>query len=256
MRRAIWSNLLYGTGGSTGGGHGPGNGTKGGEGAEEIVKILGTTGSGVVEAGKEVVKEVVLEGDSVGDRIGSGESSGHIENNSSHAPNSSGTGTGTISHVGTTDSSRQLDHSTFPGTCAVQGNTAGSRSGGVRGGGGVGRGILQLASDVDVAAISCKYELSGGFIKNAVLSALLSAISRCTLDQTPVLTQVHVTTIAVLHCAVQHCAELLDSILLHYTRNNQTYPYRPLLIVHLIIAPDISSSCIHRMTWCEGASYR
>ena len=37
---------------------------------------------------------------------------------------------------------------------------------------------LKLSSDVDLAAIAAKYELTGGFIKNAVLSALLSAISR------------------------------------------------------------------------------
>ena len=37
---------------------------------------------------------------------------------------------------------------------------------------------LKLSPDVDLAAIASKYELTGGFIKNAVLSALLSAISR------------------------------------------------------------------------------
>jgi SpoVK/Ycf46/Vps4 family AAA+-type ATPase len=37
---------------------------------------------------------------------------------------------------------------------------------------------LRLAEDVDVAALAIKYELTGGFIKNAVLSALLSAISK------------------------------------------------------------------------------
>ena len=52
-------------------------------------------------------------------------------------------------------------------------------------------GSLQLSEDVDVAALSAKYELTGGFIKNAVLSALLSAISRCKHAQTPVLTQVN-----------------------------------------------------------------
>jgi hypothetical protein len=36
------------------------------------------------------------------------------------------------------------------------------------------RGGLQLAADVDIAAIAIKYELTGGFIKNAVLAALLS----------------------------------------------------------------------------------
>lgn len=49
---------------------------------------------------------------------------------------------------------------------------------------------LQLSSDVDIAALASKYELTGGFIKNAVLSALLSAISRSTDKKSPVLTQV------------------------------------------------------------------
>ena len=47
---------------------------------------------------------------------------------------------------------------------------------------------VRLASDVDVSAIAAKYELTGGFIKNAVLSALLTALGR---DKTnPVLQQV------------------------------------------------------------------
>ena len=49
---------------------------------------------------------------------------------------------------------------------------------------------LELSGDVDVPAIACKYELTGGFIKNAVLSALLSAISRANDKSEPVLTQV------------------------------------------------------------------
>ena len=202
MRRAIWSNLLYGTGGSTGGG------TKGGDGGEEIIKALGVTESGAIAA----YKEVELGGDSVEGSTGKGNTvtSSHIERNGSHRNNNNNNSSSIGSQVGTTtDTSKHVDPSTFPsagtsigagigegigagaGAGAVQGNTAGSRSGGVgRGGGSISRGILQLSSDVDVAAISCKYELSGGFIKNAVLSALLSAISRCTLDQTPVLTQV------------------------------------------------------------------
>lgn len=44
--------------------------------------------------------------------------------------------------------------------------------------GGSGGPKLQLDPDIDIAAIAVKYELTGGFIKNAVLSALLSAISR------------------------------------------------------------------------------
>ena len=39
-------------------------------------------------------------------------------------------------------------------------------------------GKLQLSSDVDTSILAIKYELTGGFIKNAVLSALLSALSR------------------------------------------------------------------------------
>lgn len=43
-------------------------------------------------------------------------------------------------------------------------------------------GAARLADDVDVAALAAKYELTGGFIKNAVLSALLCAISRDALQ--------------------------------------------------------------------------
>ena len=39
-------------------------------------------------------------------------------------------------------------------------------------------GTLSLDPDVDVNALAVQYELTGGFIKNAVLSALLIAISR------------------------------------------------------------------------------
>jgi len=37
---------------------------------------------------------------------------------------------------------------------------------------------LQLADDIDWKALAMKYELTGGFIKNAVLSALSSAVNR------------------------------------------------------------------------------
>lgn len=37
---------------------------------------------------------------------------------------------------------------------------------------------ISLADDVDVASLAVKFELTGGFIKNAVLSALLTAIAR------------------------------------------------------------------------------
>lgn len=46
---------------------------------------------------------------------------------------------------------------------------------------------LTLSSCVDTSALAVKYELSGGFIKNAVLSAVLSALNRD--QQNPVLTQ-------------------------------------------------------------------
>ena len=46
---------------------------------------------------------------------------------------------------------------------------------------------INLADDVDVASLAVKFELTGGFIKNAVLSALLSAIARDKLN--PVLCQ-------------------------------------------------------------------
>lgn len=51
----------------------------------------------------------------------------------------------------------------------------------------VGKRRLQLAADVDVAGLAARYELTGGFIKNAVLSALLSAIGRSA--EVPVITQ-------------------------------------------------------------------
>jgi hypothetical protein len=37
---------------------------------------------------------------------------------------------------------------------------------------------MQLAGDVDFKKLAIKYELTGGFIKNAVLSALSFAVSR------------------------------------------------------------------------------
>jgi len=40
------------------------------------------------------------------------------------------------------------------------------------------KNAIELATDVDTAALASKFELAGGFIKNAVISALLSAISR------------------------------------------------------------------------------
>lgn len=43
---------------------------------------------------------------------------------------------------------------------------------------GEGRSGLVLADDVDTAALASRFDLAGGFIKNAVISALLSAISR------------------------------------------------------------------------------
>lgn len=46
---------------------------------------------------------------------------------------------------------------------------------------------IRVGSDVDISAIAVKYVLTGGFIKNAVLSALLSALHRDKVN--PVLTQ-------------------------------------------------------------------
>src|SRR5690554_1427255 len=37
---------------------------------------------------------------------------------------------------------------------------------------------IPVAADIDLDAIAVKYELTGGFIKNAVLSALLRAIAK------------------------------------------------------------------------------
>ena len=50
-----------------------------------------------------------------------------------------------------------------------------------------GKNRLQLAANVDVAGLAARYELTGGFIKNAVLSALLAAIGRSA--DTPVISQ-------------------------------------------------------------------
>lgn len=41
---------------------------------------------------------------------------------------------------------------------------------------------FQLGHDVDINALSVKYELTGGFIKNAMLSALLCALYRDALN--------------------------------------------------------------------------
>jgi hypothetical protein len=46
---------------------------------------------------------------------------------------------------------------------------------------------IPAGADIDLDAIAVKYELTGGFIKNAVLSALLRAISRNNSE--PVVTQ-------------------------------------------------------------------
>lgn len=56
---------------------------------------------------------------------------------------------------------------------------------------------LKTSDDIDWDAISLKYELSGGFIKNAILSALLKAISRNAED--PVLNHDDIVT----GCALQ-----------------------------------------------------
>jgi len=37
---------------------------------------------------------------------------------------------------------------------------------------------MKVDSDIDWKALALKYELSGGFIKNAVLSALSAAVNR------------------------------------------------------------------------------
>ncbi|RLN06524.1 hypothetical protein BBJ28_00017066, partial [Nothophytophthora sp. Chile5] len=59
------------------------------------------------------------------------------------------------------------------------------------------RGALQTEPGIDWDAIALKYELSGGFIKNAILSALLKAIARDA--ETPVISQTDV----VAGCALQ-----------------------------------------------------
>eukprot|EP01035_Chromulina_nebulosa_P017063 gene17063-22575_t len=47
--------------------------------------------------------------------------------------------------------------------------------------------LYSLADDVDIGSLAIKYELTGGFIKNAVLSALLSALHKNPLS--PIITQ-------------------------------------------------------------------
>ncbi|KAG7375856.1 hypothetical protein PHYPSEUDO_014971 [Phytophthora pseudosyringae] len=59
------------------------------------------------------------------------------------------------------------------------------------------RGALKTEEGVDWDAIALKYELSGGFIKNAILSALLKAISRN--GESPVISQADI----VAGCALQ-----------------------------------------------------
>ncbi|CAI5736416.1 unnamed protein product [Hyaloperonospora brassicae] len=59
------------------------------------------------------------------------------------------------------------------------------------------RGALQVEPSIDLDAIALKYELSGGFIKNAILSALLKAISRS--GESPVISQADI----VAGCALQ-----------------------------------------------------
>ncbi|ETL47029.1 hypothetical protein L916_03190, partial [Phytophthora nicotianae] len=59
------------------------------------------------------------------------------------------------------------------------------------------RGALKTEEGIDWDAIALKYELSGGFIKNAILSSLLKAISRN--GETPVISQADI----VAGCALQ-----------------------------------------------------
>ncbi|KAL3657465.1 hypothetical protein V7S43_017604 [Phytophthora oleae] len=59
------------------------------------------------------------------------------------------------------------------------------------------RGALKTEEGIDWDAIALKYELSGGFIKNAILSALLKAISRN--GESPVISQADI----VAGCALQ-----------------------------------------------------
>ncbi len=50
---------------------------------------------------------------------------------------------------------------------------------------------IRISSDVDIDAIAVKYDLTGGFIKNAVISALLSAMARSPTD--PIVCQADLT---------------------------------------------------------------
>ncbi|CAI5705672.1 hypothetical protein KXD40_000820 [Peronospora effusa] len=59
------------------------------------------------------------------------------------------------------------------------------------------RGAMQVEPGIDWDTIALKYELSGGFIKNAILSALLKAISRD--SESPVISQADI----VAGCALQ-----------------------------------------------------
>lgn len=157
MRRAIWSNLLYGSGKAV---------------TVADDKLLPLT----LPSTSHTDTNSIGSGNGNGNVI-SGDSSNSNNSNSDHH-DLNGNGSGSESKNGI---SKELVVE-ISSALANNSNSNSSSSDSVSG--------LQLSSDVDIAALASKYELTGGFIKNAVLSALLSAISRSTDKKSPVLTQV------------------------------------------------------------------
>ena len=177
MRRAIWSNLLYGSG-----------------------KAVTVT----VADDKLPPLTVPLPSTSYTDTNGSDSGSGHViigessnsndSDNNHHVTNGNKNGSESKNGISNdlvveissalANNSNSSSSSSNSGPLAVSDGVSATVTMGDSVSG------LQLSSDVDIAALASKYELTGGFIKNAVLSALLSAISRSTDKKSPVLTQV------------------------------------------------------------------
>lgn len=178
MRRAIWSNLLYGSG--------------------KAVTVTVADDKLPLTLRLPSTSHTDTNGSSGGSGSGnviSGESSNSSNSNSNHHV-TNGNKNGSESKNGTSDEvvveiSSALANNSDNSSTSSNGaplTVSDSVSATVTVGDSVSG--LQLSSDVDIAALASKYELTGGFIKNAVLSALLSAISRSTDKKSPVLTQV------------------------------------------------------------------
>ena len=171
MRRAIWSNLLYGSG--------------------KAVNVAAPQSSPCN------TNETVTRTDSNSNVNNSKRSNGiDVDINRNENTSSNSNGNRVLSEIPPSTSTITL----LPGNNGDSGSS-GSRSSGINSNSdsdcnipdSVTGGGLQLSTDVDIAALASKYELTGGFIKNAVLSALLSAISRSTDKRSPILTQVELS---------------------------------------------------------------